>query len=153
QRRWEALAWEAAREAAGGTGGRSALPVQALEDFVAGRPSGCLGAVVPQVRGAYALADLNACLPPFASAGIKEAFSAFDRKIRGFARPDAVLSGVETRTSSPVRITRGDSLESSVGGLFPCGEGAGYAGGIMSAAIDGIRVAEAVARSAAARPS
>jgi len=73
--------------------------------------------------------------------------AAFDRKIHGFGGPDVVLAGVETRTSSPVRILRGDGLESSIGGLFPCGEGAGYAGGIMSAAMDGIRVAEVVALS------
>lgn len=147
QRRWERMA----REAAGSpSGGRSALPVQTLEDFVAGRASDCLGGIVPSVRGSYALADLNACLPGFVAAGIKEAFPAFDKKLRGFGRPDAVLTGVETRSSSPLRILRDDGLQSSVRGLFPCGEGAGYAGGIMSAATDGIRVAEAVALSSGA---
>ncbi len=150
QRRWEKLAWESARAASGSGPGKSALPVQTLEDFMAGRASDFLGGVVPSIRGSYALADLNACLPPFAAAGIKEAFPAFNRKIAGFGRPDAVLSGVETRTSSPVRILRDEGLQSSVRGLFPCGEGAGYAGGIMSAAVDGIRVAEAVARASGA---
>ncbi|PKL23709.1 MAG: hypothetical protein CVV47_12905 [Spirochaetae bacterium HGW-Spirochaetae-3] len=148
QRRWERLA----RESAGSdpAGGRSALPVQTLEDFVAGKASDCLGGVMPSIRGSYALADLNACLPAFVASGIKEAFPAFDKKIAGFGRPDAVLTGVETRSSSPLRILRDDGLQSSVRGLFPCGEGAGYAGGIMSAATDGIRVAEAVALSSGA---
>jgi hypothetical protein len=149
QRRWEKLAWEAARDAmgarAGMAGDRSAMPVQSLGDFKAGVASGCLGGILPATRGSYALADLNACLPPYVAAGIKEAFPAFDRKIKGFGRSDAALTGVETRTSSPVRILRGDALESSLRGLFPCGEGAGYAGGIMSASIDGIRAAEAIA--------
>jgi uncharacterized FAD-dependent dehydrogenase len=149
QRRWETLAWEAARDAMGPrTGmaaGRSAMPVQSLGDFTAGVASNCLGGVLPSTRGSYALADLNSCLPPYVAAGIKEAFPAFDKKISGFGRLDAVLTGVETRTSSPVRILRGEALESSIRGLFPCGEGAGYAGGIMSAAIDGIRTAEAIA--------
>jgi len=149
QRRWEKLAWEAACNAMGTkpgvSAGQSALPVQSLGDFMQGMSSGCLGGIVPSTRGTYALADLNACLPSYVAQGIKEAFPAFDKKIAGFGRPDAVLTGVETRTSSPVRILRGDNLESAVRGLFPCGEGAGYAGGIMSAAVDGIRAAEAMA--------
>jgi uncharacterized FAD-dependent dehydrogenase len=151
QRRWEKQAWEAARDAMGTkpgiATGQSALPVQSLGDFMQGSSSGCLGGIVPATRGAYALADLNSCLPSYVAKGIKEAFPAFDRKIAGFGRSDAVLTGVETRTSSPLRILRGDNLESTVRGLFPCGEGAGYAGGIMSAAIDGIRAAEAMVRS------
>ncbi len=154
QRRWERLAWEAAREASGapsaGHRGRSALPVQALGDFMAGRASACLGGVTPSVRGSYALAELSACLPPFVASGIREAVPAFDRRLSGFGRTDAALCGVETRTSSPVRVTRDDSLQSSLRGLFPCGEGAGYAGGIMSAAVDGVRVAEAISLSSAA---
>jgi len=136
QRRWERLAW---------TAGASALPVQTLGDFVRGSASSRLGDIVPSTRGTYALADLNTCLPDFVASGIREALQSFDKKIAGFARTDAVLTGVETRTSSPVRILRGDGMQSSVRGLFPCGEGAGYAGGIMSAAVDGIRVAEAAA--------
>lgn len=93
------------------------------------------------------LTDLATALPDFAIAAIREAIPAFDRQIRGFTLPDAVLTGVETRTSSPLRITRGDDLQSlNVRGLYPAGEGAGYAGGILSAGIDGIRVAEAVAQ-------
>ena len=92
--------------------------------------------------------DLSGCLPDYAVAAIREAIPAFDRQIAGFAMHDAVLTGVETRTSSPVRITRNDGYESvSTAGLYPAGEGAGYAGGIVSAAVDGIKVAEAVALS------
>lgn len=92
------------------------------------------------------LTDLSSALPDYAIAAIREALPAFDRQIRGFALPDAVLTGVETRTSSPLRLTRGEDLQSSnVKGLYPAGEGAGYAGGILSAGIDGIKIAEAVA--------
>jgi uncharacterized FAD-dependent dehydrogenase len=92
------------------------------------------------------IGDLSGCLPPFAVEAIREALPAFERSIPGFAAPDALLTGVETRTSSPVRIPRGADFQSvNVAGLYPAGEGAGYAGGILSAAIDGIRVAEAVA--------
>jgi uncharacterized FAD-dependent dehydrogenase len=141
QRRWERLAYEAG-------GGGFSLPVQTFGDFQAGRATKALGAVEPCAKGRYALADLNACLPGFAAKAIKEGVLAFDRKLRGFARPDAVLTGVETRTSSPLRILRGEDLQASLRGLYPCGEGAGYSGGIMSSAIDGIKVAEAVAAGA-----
>ena len=87
---------------------------------------------------------MNRCLPDYLAASIKEGILAFDRSIPGFARPDALLTGVETRTSSPLRILRGEDFQSSVRGLYPCGEGAGYSGGIMSSAIDGIKVAEAI---------
>jgi uncharacterized FAD-dependent dehydrogenase len=93
------------------------------------------------------MAELGSCIPGYVAAAIKQAVPEFDRRIRGFSRPDAVLTGVESRTSSPLRILRNEGFEASVGGLYPCGEGAGYAGGIMSSAIDGIRVAEQVARS------
>ena len=138
QRRWERLAFEA------GHGGYE-LPVETFADFAAGRKPTALGGVQPSIKGRYVLADLNACLPGFVSDAIKEAVPDFDRKLRGFGRPDSVLSGVETRTSSPLRILRGDDLQAPVRGLYPCGEGAGYSGGIMSSAIDGIRVAEAIA--------
>jgi uncharacterized protein len=138
QRRWERLAFEA-----GGGGFR--LPLQTFADFLAGRPSASLGEVRPSTRGLYSLSDLNRCLPDYAAASIKEGIQAFDRSIPGFARPDAVLTGVETRTSSPVRILRGEDFQASVRGLYPCGEGAGYSGGIMSSAIDGVKVAEAIA--------
>jgi uncharacterized FAD-dependent dehydrogenase len=98
------------------------------------------------------LGSLDPVLPAYAIEAIREALPAFDKQIRGFAMPDAVLTGVETRTSSPVRIRRDDNFQSiNTVGLYPAGEGAGYAGGIMSAAIDGIRVAEAVALSICAR--
>jgi uncharacterized FAD-dependent dehydrogenase len=128
-------------------GGRTyEAPGQLVGDFLAGRPSTQLGSVVPSYQPGVHLTDLSTALPDFAIAAIREAIPAFDRQIRGFALADAVLTGVETRTSSPLRITRGEDLQSlNVKGLYPAGEGAGYAGGILSAGIDGIRIAEAVA--------
>jgi uncharacterized FAD-dependent dehydrogenase len=114
---------------------------------LAGRPSTTLGAVVPSYRPGVTPTDLALCLPDFAVVAMREALRAFDAEIAGFALGDAVLTGVETRTSSPLRITRGVNGESlNTRGLYPAGEGAGYAGGIMSAAIDGIRTAEALTR-------
>jgi len=138
--------WERRAFAAGG--GTYAAPAQLVGDMVAGRPSQALGNVAPSYRPSVQPADLAACLPDFAIAAIREALLKFDKDIPGFAMQDAVLTGVETRTSSPVRIPR-DATGHSVNtpGLFPAGEGAGYAGGIMSAGVDGIRVAEAVAAS------
>ncbi len=139
----------ASRDGGGDYSGRKrgfAMPVQRYADFLAGVPSTRFGTIRPCAKGLYRFADLNACLPDFVLDGIKEGIGAFERKIPGFAHPDAILTGVETRTSSPVRILRDESFQSSVRGVFPCGEGAGYAGGIMSAAMDGIRVAEAIAR-------
>jgi len=138
QRRWERLAFEAG-------GGGYALPIQVFGDFLSGRPSRALGGVQPSARGRFSLSDLNACLPDYVAAAIKEGILAFDRTIPGFARSDALLCGVETRTSSPLRILRGEDYQASIKGLYPCGEGAGYSGGIMSSAIDGIKVAEALA--------
>lgn len=139
QRRYEELAYRLA-------GAQSALPVQLWSDFRDGRPSKALGGVLPSTKGKTVLSDLNLCLPPYVAEAIKEAIPVFGRKIKGFDREDALLTGVETRTSSPVRILRSENGESlNVRGLFPCGEGAGYAGGIMSAAIDGIKAAESVA--------
>ena len=140
QRRWEAAAFAA--------GGRSyAAPGQQVGDFLGGRASTTLGAVIPSYRPGVTPTDLAACLPDYAIAAIREALPAFDKQIPGFARPDAVLTGVETRTSSPIRIGRGADLQSlNTPGLYPAGEGAGYAGGILSAAVDGIRVAEALAK-------
>ena len=121
-------------------------PGQLVGDFLAGRPSTRLGSVIPSYQPGVHLTDLASALPDYAIAAIREALPAFDRQIRGFALPDAVLTGVETRTSSPLRLTRGEDLQSlNVKGLYPAGEGAGYAGGILSAGIDGIKVAEAVA--------
>ena len=124
-------------------------PVQRLGDFLAGRPSTALGSVTPSYTPGVTPTDLSTLLPPFATDAIREAIPVFARTIRGFDLPDAVLTGVETRTSSPISIKRDPhSLQSiNTAGLFPAGEGAGYAGGILSAGIDGIRVAEAVARS------
>jgi uncharacterized FAD-dependent dehydrogenase len=141
QRRWESAAFAAA-------GGTYAAPAQLVGDFLAGRPSTALGDVIPSYKPGVTPTDLSSCLPDFCTAAIREALLAFGKQIQGFDRPDAVLTGVETRTSSPVRITRGKNFQSlNTAGLFPAGEGAGYAGGILSAAIDGIRVAEAVTRS------
>jgi uncharacterized protein len=123
-------------------------PAQLVGDLLERRASTTLGAVIPSYRPGVRLGDLRECVPELVIAAVREALPAFDRQMRGFARPDAVLTGVESRTSSPIRIPRDDGCQSeSTPGLFPAGEGAGYAGGILSAAIDGIRVAEAVARS------
>jgi uncharacterized FAD-dependent dehydrogenase len=139
QRHWEEKAFEA-----GGSSYRA--PAQRLGDFLAGRPSRELGSVVPSYKPGVTPADLSTCLPQFAVDAIREALPAFDRDIRGFALSDAVMTGVETRTSSPIRILRDGSFQSlNTRGLYPAGEGAGYAGGILSAGVDGIRVAEAVA--------
>ncbi|KRA33374.1 hypothetical protein ASD68_10200 [Rhodanobacter sp. Root627] len=128
-------------------------PAQLVGDFLAGRASRDFGDVQPSYQPGVTLGNLDSALPDYAIAAIREALPAFERQIRGYAMPDAILTGVETRTSSPVRITRdNDSLESlNTHGLYPAGEGAGYAGGILSAAVDGIKVAEAVARDIAAR--
>lgn len=122
-------------------------PAQLVGDFVAGRPSTALGSVEPSYKPGVTLGDLAPSLPDFAIEAIREALPAFDRQIKGYNLHDAVLTGIETRTSSPLRITRGDDFQSlNLKGLFPAGEGAGYAGGILSAGVDGIRIAEAVAR-------
>jgi uncharacterized protein len=140
QRLWERRAFELG----GGTG---AAPVQRLADFLEGRTSTAVGCVKPSYTGSVALADLNGCLPAFVTASMKEAAAYFDRRLKGFAMKDALLTGVETRTSSPIRIVRGDTLEAvGAAGLYPAGEGAGYAGGIVSAAVDGIRIAEQIIR-------
>ena len=134
--------------AAGGSDYRA--PAQRVGDFLAGRPSTALGEVVPSYKPGVTPTDLSLCLPDFAVAAIREALPAFDRQIKGFAMADAVMTGVETRTSSPLRIRRDETGQSlNTPGLFPAGEGAGYAGGILSAGVDGIRAAEWVAASLA----
>jgi uncharacterized FAD-dependent dehydrogenase len=139
QRHWEGLAFEAG-------GGNYNAPAQRVGDFLAGRPSTALGSVLPSYTPGVHLTDLTQCLPDYVIAALRESLPAFGREIAGFAMDDALLTGVETRTSSPLRITRNDGLQSiNTRGLFPSGEGAGYAGGILSAAVDGIKVAEAVA--------
>jgi uncharacterized FAD-dependent dehydrogenase len=145
QRRWEAAAFHAG-------GGGYAAPVQRVADFLAGRPSAGPGSVLPSYTPGVHWTDLSACLPDYVISAIREALPVFDRQIRGFAMDDAVLTGVETRTSSPIRITRDPHCQSvSTRGLYPAGEGAGYAGGILSAAVDGIHVAEALALSMVAK--
>ncbi len=129
-------------------GGDYDAPGQLVGDFIRNRPSTAFGAVLPSYKPGVKLGDLNPSLPGYAIEAIREALPVFDRQIQGFAMQDAVLTGVETRTSSPVRIRRGADFQSiNTRGLYPAGEGAGYAGGIMSAAIDGIRVAEALSLS------
>lgn len=138
--------WESAAFVAGGS--TYAAPGQRVGDFIAGRPSKSLGSVVPSYKPGVKPTDLSSCLPEYAIAAIREALPAFGRQIRGFDMDDAVLTGVETRTSSPIRIKRDDTLQSlNTKGLYPAGEGAGYAGGILSAGVDGIKIAEAVALS------
>jgi uncharacterized FAD-dependent dehydrogenase len=139
QRHWESLAFALG-------GGDYEAPGQLVGDFIANRASAAFGSVLPSYRPGVRLGDLDAALPRYAIDAIREALPAFDRQVRGFAMHDALLTGVETRTSSPVRITRGEDGHSrNTRGLFPAGEGAGYAGGILSAGVDGIRTAEAVA--------
>jgi len=142
QRRWESRAFE--------LGGRNyCAPGQLLVDFLAGRPSTQFGEVQPSYTPGVRLTDLSGVLPDYAIAAIREALPAFAKQIRGYDMADAVLTGVETRTSSPIRIKRNKDDYQSINtkGLYPAGEGAGYAGGILSAAVDGIEVAEAVALS------
>jgi uncharacterized protein len=138
QRHWEAQAFEA--------GGEDYFaPCQRVGDFLEGRASTGLGSVIPSYQPGVRMTDLRACLPDYVIVAMREALPLFDRRIPGFAMEDALLTGVETRTSSPLRITRGRSFESiNTAGLYPAGEGAGYAGGILSAGVDGIKVAEAV---------
>ncbi len=135
---------ESAAYALGGGGYRA--PAQRVEDFLNRRPSTGPGAVRPSYRPGVTWTDLHRCLPPFVAQALEEALPILGRKLRGYDSPDAVLTAVETRSSSPVRILRGPELRSAVAGLYPCGEGAGYAGGILSAAADGLRCAEALLR-------
>lgn len=142
QRKWEAAAFVAGGE-------NYNAPAQLVGDFLAGHASTALASVVPSYKPGVTMTDLARCVPDFVIEAVREALPAFERQIKGFAMEDAVLTGVETRTSSPIRITRRDDDFQSVNtrGLYPAGEGAGYAGGIMSAGVDGIKVAEAVALS------
>lgn len=136
--------WERAAFLQGGE--TFSAPAQRLEDFLHSRPSDGPGAVLPTYRPGVRWGRLDPCLPGYVTDTLRQALPLMDRKLHGFAAPDAVLTGVETRSSSPVRILRDARLQSALAGLYPCGEGAGYAGGIVSAAVDGIRVAEAVAQ-------
>ena len=137
QRKWEQAAFEAG-------GGDYRAPAQRVGDFLAKKPSEKGGSVVPSYRPGVKWTALDGCLPEFALESMRQALPMLDRKLHGFASPDAVLTGVETRSSSPVRIMRGPDCMSEIVGLYPCGEGAGYAGGILSAAVDGLRCADAL---------
>ncbi len=136
QKKYEALAYKE---------GKGAIPVQTFADFKANTSTIELGEIKPNIKGKYTLGNLNNCLPVYVNNAIIEGISYYDGKLKGFAREDSVLSGIESRTSSPVRIVRDEAYMSAQKGIFPCGEGAGYAGGITSAAVDGIKVAEACA--------
>ena len=141
QRKWEQRAFELG-------GGNYCAPAQLVGDFIAARASTSMGSVIPSYKPGVTPTDLSTALPDYVIEAIREALPEIDKKINGFAMHDAVLTGVETRTSSPIRVKRGANYQSvNVGGLYPAGEGAGYAGGIYSAAIDGIEVAEALALS------
>ena len=129
-------------------GGDYRAPVQRTGDFVKHRVSERFGEVIPSYRPGTSFADLGEILPGFVADSLREALPLIDRRMKGFDHPDAVMTGVESRSSSPIRIVRGEDMQSvSVKGLYPCGEGAGYAGGIISAAVDGIKVAEKIIQS------
>lgn len=125
--------------------GNGKVPVQLFGDFCENRPSVQLGTVTPHIKGMYQLANVRNIFPEFIAESLTEGIQIFDHKLPGYARYDAVISGVESRTSSPVRLIRDQSLQSEIRGIYPCGEGAGYAGGITSAAMDGIKAAEMIA--------
>lgn len=145
QRKWESIAFEQG-------GGNYDAPAQRVGDFLNNTSPEAVGSVEPSFQPGIKLTDLSQCMPDYVVAAIREALPAFNRKIRGFAMEDALLTGVETRTSAPVRIKRDELLQSiNTKGLYPAGEGAGYAGGILSAGIDGIKVAEAMGLSMAGK--
>lgn len=126
--------------------GNGRVPVQLFGDFCENRTSVKLGAVTPSVKGGFSLANVRAIFPEELSKSIEQGIQAFDGRLAGFAGKDAVLSGAESRSSSPVRILRDETMQGSISGLYPCGEGAGYAGGITSAAMDGLKTAEAIVK-------
>lgn len=126
--------------------GGGKIPVQLYGDFKSGRTTERVGGIQPQIKGEYSFADIRGILPEELNQAFIEGMEAFQKKIPGFANEDVPVSGIEARTSSPVRILRDENLESAIKGIYPCGEGAGYAGGITSAAIDGLKTAEAIAR-------
>ncbi|MDO7787728.1 NAD(P)/FAD-dependent oxidoreductase [Desulforamulus aquiferis] len=139
QRKWEQRAFQLG-------GGTYQAPAQLVGDFLKNRPSSSWGSITPSYSRGVTMTDLKLSLPDYVTAVLREAIPYFEQKLKGFALADALMTGVETRSSSPVRIERNDQRESNIAGLYPAGEGAGYAGGIVSAAVDGIRVAEAVAQ-------
>lgn len=137
QRKWEESAYQI---------GKGSIPIQRFGDFKRNQSSSEFGTIKPCIKGAYTFANLQECLPSYVVEALLEAMEAFQTKIKGFSDEDVLLSGVETRTSSPVRIERNESFVSNIQGLYPCGEGAGYAGGITSAAMDGMKVYEAITK-------
>lgn len=137
QRELERKAWEL---------GEGKIPVQLFGDFCKNQPSVSLEEITPCMKGEYTLANVRSILPETVGNSIEEGVHSFGKRISGFDRNDALLSGVESRTSSPVRIVRDSDLLSNIEGVYPCGEGAGYAGGITSAAMDGIKIAEAISK-------
>jgi len=137
QRKWERAAFKAG-------GSNYCAPVQLVGDFLNNRPSEKGGAVIPEYRPGVKWTDISVCLPEYAAEAMREALPKLGKKLKGFDNPEAVLTAVETRSSSPVRIIRNEQLQAHISGIFPAGEGAGYAGGIMSAAADGLRVAEKI---------
>ena len=140
QRKWEKLAF-----ALGGSNYNA--PIQLVGDFLNERPSNDFGKIIPTYEPDTVFSDLSQCLPEYVTEALRDGIKAFGQKIDGFDHKDSVLTGVETRTSSPIRIVRNESCQSvNIKGLYPCGEGAGYAGGIVSAAVDGIRVAESIVK-------
>ena len=126
--------------------GKGNIPVQLFKDFISNSLSTSFNTIKPIFKGKYALANLNNIFPKYISESLKEGILYFAKKIPGFANDDAILAAIESRTSSPVKIERDENLVSNIKGIYPCGEGAGYAGGIMSAAMDGIKIAEAIAK-------
>ncbi len=136
QRRLEEAAYQA---------GDGSIPVQLFEDFCNNRPSLGSSEILPQMKGGYKWGNVRAIFPEEIAESLEEGIRSFGKRLKGYDRPDAVVSGVESRTSSPVRVLRDDTMQSRIRGLYPCGEGAGYAGGITSAAMDGLKVTEAIA--------
>lgn len=139
QEKWEAAAYE--------LGGRNFhAPAQLVGDFLEGRTSKAVGVIKPTYQPGVTWTNVEGCLPDYVSRTLKGALPVLDRKVKGFANPEAVLTGIESRSSSPLRVLRDERYQSNIRGIYPCGEGCGYAGGIVSAAVDGIRIAEAVAK-------
>jgi uncharacterized FAD-dependent dehydrogenase len=124
--------------------GKGLIPIQLFGDLCRNQESVTIGHIKPVIKGQFTFANLRECLPDYITDTLIEGIHAFDKKIPGFADEEAILAGVESRTSSPIRIIRNEQLESNISGIYPCGEGAGYAGGITSAAIDGLKVYEAI---------
>ena len=124
--------------------GNGKIPIQLVHDFINNKKTINLKTIKPIIKGEYELSNLNDILPTYISESIKEALPNFAKKIKAFANKDAILAGIESRTSSPIRIPRNENYESIIKGIYPCGEGAGYSGGITTSAIDGIKVAEEI---------